>query len=98
MTSIVSKSSDNTTDGGLAFFERFKGGFGTVVKATMKVSGCIPILILENDLEETMELRNSCSAGYYSSGSRGTLKVLKECGFDVDREFIERNEEFEITK
>lgn len=98
MASIISESSDGITNKGVEFFERFKDGFGNVVKAKMKANECTYVLTLENDRGEIMELKNSCTAGYYGTGCGGTLKVLKACGFNVDREFIGQNEEFEITK
>lgn len=82
------------------FYNRFKDGFGNVVKA--KMEGCSgPVyykLTLTNDRGEEMIINDGLSAGYAGAGSNGTIRVLKSAGFDIEDSFVYNNESFEIQK
>lgn len=100
MASITNNDCDGVTNRGLNFFKRYKDAFGNVVSAEMK--GNKPRieyeLILINEDGEELRLENSCSAGYWGEGSRGTYEVLKMCGFNITENFIIENESFKLTK
>lgn len=84
----------------LEFFELNKESFGEVVKAQMEADK-IKIeyrLTLENKDKEKMIFNGGFSSGYQGEGCRGTLKVLKECGFDIDLEYISDNLNFILEK
>lgn len=84
----------------LEFFELNKESFGEVVKAQMEADK-MKIeyrLTLENKEKEKMIFNGGFSSGYQGEGCRGTLKVLKECGFDIDLEYISDNLNFILEK
>lgn len=88
------------TQDALKFFKTNKESFGEVVKAQME-SNKIKIeykLTLENKDNEKMIFNGGFSSGYQGEGCRGTLKVLKECGFDIDLEYISNNPNFILEK
>ncbi|MFR7936175.1 MAG: hypothetical protein ACLU4S_12405 [Clostridium perfringens] len=88
------------TKDSLKFFEANKEAFGEVVKAQME-SNKMKIkyrLTLENKDKEKMIFNGGFSSGYQGEGCRGTLKVLKECGFDVELEYISNNPNFILEK
>ena len=84
----------------LEFFELNKESFGEVVKAQMEADK-MKIeyrLTLENKDKEKMIFNGGFSSGYQGEGCRGTLKVLKECGFDINLEYISNNLNFILEK
>lgn len=84
----------------LEFFELNKESFGEVVKAQMEADK-MKIeyrLTLENKDKEKMIFNGGFSSGYQGEGCRGTLKVLKGCGFDIDLEYISDNLNFILEK
>ncbi|MGO0884985.1 hypothetical protein ACTPDI_19575 [Clostridioides difficile] len=84
----------------LTFFDNYKAGFGEVINARMD-SNPDKIeykLTLTNNRGERMIINKCCTAGYNGEGCRGTLKILTECGFEVTREFIAENTQFELER
>jgi hypothetical protein len=81
-----------------AFYERFKDGFGNVVKATMEGSSDKVNfkLTLTNNIGEEMIIESGLTAGYQGAGSNATIRVLKSAGFDIEDEFVYRYVSFEI--
>ncbi|MGL6186109.1 MAG: hypothetical protein ACRC1T_12100 [Clostridium chrysemydis] len=84
----------------LDFFELNKESFGEVVKAEMesrKMQGYYKLTLQNNDGEK-MIFNGGLSSGYQGEGCRGTLKVLNDCGFDIDIEYISNNPNFILEK
>ena len=46
----------------------------------------------------TLTIVSGLSSGYWGEGPSGTLEVLKDAGFQVEREFIEDHASFDILK
>ncbi len=96
--SIINKRT--STEAALEYFDRYRESFGNIVSAKMigdqyRVSY---ELILKNDKEEELVIKDCCSTGYWGEGPSGTYRILKSCGFDVSKEFIQKNIDFEIIK
>lgn len=88
------------TNEGIKFYENSKDLFGEFVSAEM-IANKMRVeykLILTDDEGETMVFDGCLSSGYSGEGSRGTLKILKDAGFNVSEDFIQENENFKIFK
>lgn len=100
MAKIISNSEcDGVTHTSISFFEEYKDAFGKVVSAKMvgNVKHCKYALILINDKGEEMHFDGGLTSGYRGEGSRGTYKVLKECGFEINETFVFENESFNLS-
>lgn len=91
---------NGTTSEALEFFEINKDSFGEVVKAKMEADKILIDyrLTLKNKKNEKMVFNSALTSGYQGEGCKGTLKVLKECGFDVDFGYIVNNSNFILEK
>lgn len=97
MAYIKNKKADSATSLSLGFFKRYQESFGNTVRAEMvKKPGFI--FTLENSMGDKMVFEGSFSSGYHGEGPKGTQQVLKLCGFDIDDEYAETHERFELIK
>ena len=96
--SIISKRS--SADGALQYFNRYKDGFGEVLSAKMigDQQNVTYELILKNDKQEELVIKDCCSSGYWGGGPSATYEILTSCGFEIEKEFIEEHINFEISK
>lgn len=97
---IALKADIGYTGESIEFFERYKEAFGNVTSAEMisKPEDVNYKLILTNERNEQIIFDGGLTAGYSGEGQRGTYKVLKECGFDVNEEYIIENSAFKLEK
>ena len=97
MAYIKNKKADSATSLSLEFFKRYQDGFGNIVRAEMtKKPGFI--FTLENSRGDKMVFDGPFSSGYHGEGPKGTQQVLKLCGFNVEDEYAETHEKFELIK
>lgn len=88
------------TSASVEFFERYKEAFGNVINVRMisdQEKGDYK-LVLVNEKEEELRFEGGLASGYRGEGCSGTYRVLKMCGFDITRDFIEKNPSFELKK
>lgn len=88
------------TNKGIKFYENSKNLFGKFVCAEM-IANKMRVeykLILTDDEGQIMVFEGCLSSGYLGEGSRGTLRILKDAGFNITENFIQENENFKIYK
>lgn len=96
--SIINKRT--STEAALEYFDRYRESFGNVISAKM-VGNQHKVdyeLTIQNDKGEEIVIRDCCSAGYWGEGPSGTYQILNSCGFDISKEFIQKNTSFKIIK
>jgi hypothetical protein len=101
MHSIAGPAGKPTTQSAIEFFNKYGQAFGNVVVAEMKrkIIGTPEWqLTLTNIKGETMVFKGECTSGYPGEGPSGTLLILNQSGFDVDKEFIGKHDSFKLEK
>ena len=97
---MVSRIESDTTAEGLYAYYANKSILGEIVRAKMlgnKEKVAYELTLFDN-MGNTLTIVSGLSSGYWGEGPSGTLEVLKDAGFQVEREFIEDHASFDILK
>lgn len=99
MNSIISDKTGYTNEAE-RFFNCYSNGFGNIVNAMMESSNTSVEykLILTNDQGEKMIFEGGLTCGYKGEGSNATIRVLRKAGFDIEDEFVYKNQAFNINR
>lgn len=89
-----------STNKALESFEQNKNNFGEIIKVCMESeqTNVDYKLTLENKEGRKFIFIGGFTSGYNGEGCKGTLKVLKTCGFNVDIDYISNNPNFTLEK
>lgn len=90
-----------STQNSLKFFKKYQPFLSEIVSAEMKrhkITGHFQLILTTKNGEEIG--MNGFGSGYKGEGSRGTMKILKETGFNIPEDFAyeHKNETFRLTK
>ncbi len=93
-------NSNCSTNKAVEIFEKYKDAFGNIVSAEMKSNPeeAQYEFVLTNERKEQLIFDGGCTAGYVGRGPRGTLKILKMAGFDIEDDFAQTRASFVLTK
>jgi hypothetical protein len=82
----------------LRFFRKYKEAFGQVLEVQMKGNeeALEYSLQIKNYRGEKIIFNNCCTSGNEWNGSHITYKILRECGFNIDKDYVYKNKSFSI--
>ena len=96
---VINISTGATIDS-IKAYQGVKELFGNFLVADMTYNKKISqyTLVLKNKYEDKLIFTDGISSDYYGEGCRGTLKILKDAGFDVSEDFIKLHKNFKLLK
>lgn len=96
---VIEEMECHSADKAVEYFKEKRKQFGATchVKMNGDTAKIVYELILINEKNEQIQFNGCLSSGYIGTGSRGTQSVLKQVGYVLSDDFINKHPSFELT-
>jgi len=98
----IDETNRSTTRSSISFYEKNKKFLGEFVRASIADSkfsdGTVGYKLKLFTIDEEKLVLYGCTSGYIGEGSRGTVQILKDAGFEFDENIIYKKNKFEFNK